>query len=113
MLFYQEHKKTCDDGDDDHNHDDDDDDDNAEVPLDADLRSGKSIVHASSPSMCTTNCSVGIQNIMLYCNIKKNTKYKPDYLKRMHFCKIENSASIKCKNCAEVTSADLDRVCLH
>ena len=75
MLFYQEHKKTCDDGDDDHNHEDDDhdddDDDNAEVPLDADLRSGKSIVHASSPSMCTTNCSVGIQNIMLYCNIKK------------------------------------------
>ena len=72
MLFYQEHKKTCDDGDDDHNHeDDDDDDDNAEVPLDADLRSGKSFVHASSPSMCTTNCSVGIQNIMLYCNIKK------------------------------------------
>ena len=44
---------------------------------------------------------------------KKNTKYEPDYLKRMHFCKIENSASIKCKNCAEVTSADLDRVCLH
>ena len=62
---------------------------------------------------CTTNCSVGIQNIMLDCNIKKNTKYKPDYLKHMHFCKIENSASIKCKNCAEVTSADLDRVCLH